>query len=1095
MYIRYHASRVPQLAAADVVVVGGTLAGIAAALTFAEAGRQVILVEPRTYLGREITATLRPWLPVPADSEPATWPPILAACIAESGTSVVGQEIPLHLDAVKICLEDLLLQAGVRLVYASLPVALLAGGEGSRGLIIGNKSGRQLLGCEHIVDASETAVVARLAHAEFEHEPVGDDTVYRTLEFTGVGRVETTRLSVPAELGVVDNQVTLHPGYRGGDHWLVECGLRLPTADISQREPVAASSGESIGDVFTSTSRDVTARRSAIDVAAYLVKEVGLFSKAFLASSSYELHGRYTTRMAGPVPAWAAPLHAAMLAPDAPASLAAFAGPVPGIWCLNGAARVEGRPIELRELAVVCQLGTMFAQALIQHGSSVPGLAYHPHEVATPVGDSPLIVRESKQPQRGQRYTWYEAPALTLATVKQSDVLVVGGGTSGATAAMTAGAQGVQTVLVEMNPGLGGTGTYGGIYTYWFGRRVGFAADVMALVDEMHDHLGHDRQSGPLPTWSIEAKIEALLRANVASGVELALNTLVIGTIVEETATGTAVRGIVAATRYGPVALLGQVVIDASGDGDVAAYAGADYVYGAERDHSLMYTYMAQVAQPGRPRNVKTSMIDVTNIEDYTRAIIDERRRRKERDHDHGIYMAPRESRHIKADTVLSLTDQLIKRCWPDVVNIAFSNNDIKGQSTSDWVMLGLISPNLEIEIPYHVLLPKGLEQIIIAGKAFSATHDALAAPRMQPDIENLGGVVALAAVQAIRSGKPPRAIDIRALQTQLVAAGVLPEDVLTRTLVPLRFTEAELVALIEQLDAERPLHAYSDMELNQVFTERIPLVDLLCAGPQVIPLLEHALAEAQGPRQLLLAEALAMVGSSAGVPTMLEAIQSHLHGSTLPKRTARIRHAGFPPDQNAAPNIAYILHPLGLTRDPRALPIWQQIVDRLATVSSDEIVDKEFSAYYYVAEVCFGAERLGDPAAIPLLKQLHSYAPFHQHVHTAGMQADYLQERIAYLELIIGRALARCGSPDGFVILINYLRDLRAIMAEHAHTELIAITGQDFGKDLAAWGEWLEQQGDMLQPRPWLQPTDPVQAWEEVIYTTAIPMPEASAT
>jgi ribulose 1,5-bisphosphate synthetase/thiazole synthase len=1100
MQIRYHASRVPRMAAADVVVVGGTLAGIVAALTFAQAGRQVILVEPRTYLGRDITATLRPWLPVPSTSMPVHWPPILAACIAESGTSALGQEIPLHLDAVKICLEDLLLTAGVRLIYASLPVALLAGDQGCRGLIIGNKSGRQLLGCEHIVDASETAIVARLAHAEFEYEPVKDDIVYRTLEFTGVGSVESTTLSVPVELGVLNHQLTLHPGYRGGDHWLVECGLRLQVGDTSPGEPAAASNKESISDVFASTDRDIAARRLATDVAAYLLKEVGIFSKAFLASSSYEVHGRYTTRMAGPVPAWAAPLLVAMLAPDAQTALAAFAGPVPGTWCLNEAARADdATAAALRDPVAACNLGTVFAQALIQHWSLAPGLAQPAGEQLPPADqnqpDSSFVVRESKQPQRGKRYTWCEAPALTLATVKQSEVLVVGGGTSGATAAMTAAAQGVHTVLVEMNPGLGGTGTYGGIHTYWFGRRVGFAADVMALVDQMHDHLGHDRQSGPLPTWNIEAKIEALLRANLASGVEIALNTLVIGTIVEETveetleetAAGLAVRGIVAATRYGPVALLGQVVIDASGDGDVAAFAGADYVYGAERDHSLMYTYMAQVAQPGRPRNVKTSMIDVTNIEDYTRAIIDERRRRKERDHDHGIYMAPRESRHIKANTVLSLTDQLIKRCWPDVVNIAFSNNDIKGQSTSDWVMLGLISPNLEIEIPYHVLLPKGLEQIIIAGKAFSATHDALAAPRMQPDIENLGGVAALAAVQAVRGGMSPRTIDVRALQVQLVEAGVLPESVLTRTLVPLHFTEAELVALIDQLDAERPLHTYSDMELNQVFRERIPLVDLLCAGPQVIPPLERALKEAQGPRQLLLAEALAMVGSSTGVPVMIEAIQSQLTAPTLPKRTARIRHAGFPPDQNAAPDIAYILHPLGLTCDRRALSIWQQIVDRLATVSVDEIVDKEFSTYYYVAEVCFGAERLGDPAAIPLLKQLHSYAPFHQHVHTAGMQADYLQERIAYLELIIGRALARCGSPDGFVILINYLRDLRAIMAEHAHTELVAITGQDYGKDPAAWGEWLEQQGDMLQPRPWLQPTDPVQAWEEVIYTTAV--------
>ncbi len=39
---------------------------------------------------------------------------------------------------------------------------------------------------------------------------------------------------------------------------------------------------------------------------------------------------------------------------------------------------------------------------------------------------------------------------------------------------MTAARRGMHTVLAEMNPGLGGTGTYGGIHTYWYGRRVGY---------------------------------------------------------------------------------------------------------------------------------------------------------------------------------------------------------------------------------------------------------------------------------------------------------------------------------------------------------------------------------------------------------------------------------------------------------------------------------------------------------------------------------------------------------------------------------------------------------------------------------------------
>jgi hypothetical protein len=87
---------------------------------------------------------------------------------------------------------------------------------------------------------------------------------------------------------------------------------------------------------------------------------------------------------------------------------------------------------------------------------------------------------------------------------------------------------------------------------------------------------------------------------------------------------------------------------------------------------------------------------------------------------------------------------------------------------------------------------------------------------------------------------------------------------------------------------------------------------------------------------------------------------------------------------------------------------------------------------------------------------------------------------------LVIGRALARCGSPDGFIILFNYLQDARALLTEHAHTELIRITGEDFGKDVAAWGQWLEANSDHLEPVPWLETTDAMQVWDEVILREA---------
>lgn len=59
-------------------------------------------------------------------------------------------------------------------------------------------------------------------------------------------------------------------------------------------------------------------------------------------------------------------------------------------------------------------------------------------------------------------------------------------------------------------------------------------------------------------------------------------------------------------------------------------------------------------------------------------------------------------------------------------------------------------------------------------------------------------------------------------------------------------------------------------------------------------------------------------------------------------------------------------------------------------------------------------------------------------------------------LELGIARALARCGSPEGYEVLAAYLDDVRALLAERAHDELIDLTGVDLGKDAQAWSTWL---------------------------------------
>lgn len=77
------------------------------------------------------------------------------------------------------------------------------------------------------------------------------------------------------------------------------------------------------------------------------------------------------------------------------------------------------------------------------------------------------------------------------------------------------------------------------------------------------------------------------------------------------------------------------------------------------------------------------------------------------------------------------------------------------------------------------------------------------------------------------------------------------------------------------------------------------------------------------------------------------------------------------------------------------------------------------------------------------------------------------MQERLATLELAIGRAPARCGSPHGLEMLIAYLDDVRALLAGQAHSELSAISGTDQGKDAEEWGRWLACVRSRLKPCP----------------------------
>jgi len=1089
MNCRLPAGTIPVLFEADVAVVGGSFAGVSCALRLAAAGRKVVVIESRTYLGRELTATLRPWIELGAGTGTGSCgePPGLVARLLSSAAVAAEPEeatdnafVPLHADRLKRELEDALLERGVELLYASYPIQLVERDGRPHTLVVANKSGRQAIRCRAVVDATETALVAALVgRAETTYGPGERALYYRTLEFTDADEAlpTLTERTAPSSLGLAEDRIRLRRGAGGPGHVFVEYAMALPSANAPAAD----------------RERTLAARRAGMRLASHLVHNEPAFRKAFLASSSFELHGPFPIGDQG----GAAGGSPAEETRSVPAFDASYGASPEGVWSL-GLALFRRGDVDLLDAVRASALGERAAEAanallerldfpseaggsdaasdrasraeaelaVSKDGASVESaapafdgasdsalvstLGLATASVTAPTSASsasdavvavPSLVRDA------DARPGVFVPEQAVDASSSSDVLVVGGGSSGACAAITAAKEGVRSALFDMNPGLGGTGTFGGVDSYWFGKRYGFAGEIAERVAEAQRDIGYKGHK-----WNIEAKMYALQREAERAGVELTLQAVTFGAIRQ----GDRVRGVVAATRWGVVAAFAEAVVDATGDGDIAAYAGADFVYGSEKDHTVMWYSLAQFQSPGRTKNNFTSMVDVSDALDYTRAIL-AGRRRGDGCHDHGIYVATRESRHIVGDVTMKLSDQLLQRRWPDAVNVHFSNHDVKGVSGAAWVNVGLIPPNLEIEIPYRMLLPKGVEGLLVAGKALSATHDALPAIRMQSDLENLGGIAAIAAAMAARTGDTPRRIDVRVLQARAVRAGLLPETVLTRSLSPIRYSDEELDRLVDAIETN-PLYDYADMRMNEVHRGPIPFAEICSLGRRAVGALERALPTAEGVKRVRIAQALAMLGSTSGVPALVEALTEALRGDALPIRTAEIMYVQLPPDHGAMPDAAYLLYSLASAPDVRAVPVWERVAELLRP-EEDDFKDSRAGVFYYIDAVCQGAERLGDRAAVPALRRLRRIPAIRDQQSADRFQPDYFRERRAMLELAVGRALARCGDEEGYRVLIAYLADSRSLLAKSALLELRRLSGlPGYGVEPTRWQAWLEE-------------------------------------
>jgi hypothetical protein len=331
-----------------------------------------------------------------------------------------------------------------------------------------------------------------------------------------------------------------------------------------------------------------------------------------------------------------------------------------------------------------------------------------------------------------------------------------------------------------------------------------------------------------------------------------------------------------------------------------------------------------------------------------------------------------------------------------------------------------------------------------------------------------------VAVAYAIRDDVSARRVDLRKVQKRLTEVGTLLPEMLVRQIKDDPLDEAAIRAFVKQMDG-RHLSAWEDVPMAKPsdphYREKIPFVEICTADPALaVPILEQEMAEATGDRQLRLAQALAMFGSKAGVPVLITAIERSITSGKVPLRASdqgekdegAVEHTGIgiptPP--------ADLVYSLGMTRDSRALAVWDQL-GALVTPEPEDFSNELPWPFHYVDSICYGAELLGDPAAIPILKKIHSQSTLKNQSAKKGFQIDFDLEKRALTEVTLARTLARLGSTEGYDTLLDYLDDNRANLAEFAHMSLEELTECNNGKNPQAWRQWLDGARNSLKPIP----------------------------
>ena len=438
---------------------------------------------------------------------------------------------------------------------------------------------------------------------------------------------------------------------------------------------------------------------------------------------------------------------------------------------------------------------------------------------------------------------FYREPGCDIPVYQDCDVLVVGGGPSGTAAALAAARAGADVVMLERYNHLGGLSTGGLVIwidrmTDWTGRQV-----IRGFADEVFDRMPKEGIAGPpreqwgsrdpahaghwgmrtsafhgVVCWAPTIDPERLKLLSqellLEAGVRLVFHAWAAVPIVQDGA----VTGVVFESKAGRQALMAKVVVDATGDGDMFARAGAGFDTDIEEGdvhHSANTSFMLGGVdmnvwldfRKGSPEQFAAfTALGRERCGFFQTPYVSWR-------NDIGLFLGPRQSGLSALDVddmteleirshrfmqthcdffranapgfehcyMLQSASQLGVRHTRRLAGVGRIERSRWGEGTPVADEVG-VSPSISLKypvvsVPYGALVPRALDGLLACGRHVSCDANSHGFMREIPQCWLTGQAAGAAAAVAVGSRVQPRAVDIAVLQGELRRQGVFLQD------------------------------------------------------------------------------------------------------------------------------------------------------------------------------------------------------------------------------------------------------------------------------------------------------------------------------